>query len=1793
MLMIETGQGLNDTIEPSRAEPALPAPAFRAASSPPRAADAMSRAVRRLLARAARRFSGRRPAASPALPSASPPRSGFRPRPLFARATACLFAAAFALLLGAGAAEATHSGGGTGHEHFTDEGFTQPACTQDPTNCRHRPTGYAVPGPDRGQITIHWELATTGPTTPIQDWRVYLSKSSTTDAPSLDTEDTNDSKRSHTFNNLEIGATYTVGVAIATQSPRLISQISIARLTPLALSTVQSVRDTSLTIRFHVNLAAAASLTNGAFTVKVDGSAVSLSGTPSISGQTVTLTLADAVAVGATVTVSYAKPASGTNNRLRSTRGGEVASFTDRPVVNNTRPPRGPGYSIQCSDYGYWYVHGDISGNPGARSGIACDMAKPGWIFEWNRPGYIKWVYRGDRVVTPYTTSSGSIRTRLAPIDGGNARPPVNQPVANGTHFAAFTYIADASNRAVRGADGSYYRERRISGRWQRSISYGSDMEARRKASWNAHYRWRNLPLVEPVGGTFPSGPPPSPPVFQSAEVSGKTLTVTFDANLDTGLVPSPGAFRVTVNNARRNVASGGVAISGKTVTLTLASAVGDGADTVKVRYTKPSANPLQGSAYGRAVATFADQAVTNNTPETIWSATLTVRQSSLATTAGCDNAISGWECSSRLTDDSFTHGGTNYQVESVFNYPGSGGNRYLEFRLNEAISSDWTLHVGNRQFSVADATLSASDRTAAWSNPGLFWSTNNQKVSLRLTTGGISGSGGDAAVGSDPTVVDEGPGPTSVESVTVASGAGADKTYGLGDTIQVEVTFVGPVEVDTTGGTPRLRIDMDPADWGEKWAAYQSGSGTDTLVFAHTVVEPNLSTQGIAVLENTLELNGGTIGFSSGHAAYLGHTGLAHDANHKVDWQTEPGSGAVGTSGAEPASATGVTVVSSAGADKTYGIGDTIHVRVTFDGTVDVTGTPRLKIDMDPAEWGEKLAAYESGSGTSSLTFAHTVVEPNISTQGIAVLANSLELNGGTIRSGSADAALAHTGLAHDANHKVNWQTQPESGGGADAQTADAQPAVEPGGGPVGTSDPPGGASGDGGTSEPPPPPTVTGLEVVSDPGADDTYMMGDTILIRATFSGPVTVSGSPGLKIDMDPAEWGEKRAAYRSGSGTGSLTFAHTVVEPNYSTQGIAVLANSLSGGTILSKDTDANAALGHTGLGHDSGHKVDWRPAVSVADAQANESGQSGWARGGDGASMAFEVSLDRAFATAEHRVTVDYATADGTAKAGEDYTATSGTLTFAAGERTKTVSVPILDDAIDEGQETFKLRLSNARGARIGDGEATGTISNDDPMPKAWLARFGRAAAEHVTDAIGGRLRGGAPTGVVVGGQSLAFDDTSRVGQEPAATGSRLAGAAPAPPVGSTPRSSLDERGGEDAGDSWRELDMPGLLLASSFHLASAGDPGTSARWSLWGRGARSSFEGSEGALTLSGDVTTATVGFDFERERWLVGVALARSAGEGSYEMGGDCGAGCAGDVESALTGLYPYARYRVSENLFVWGALGHGQGDLTLEPEGGGAIETDIEMNMAAAGARGVLLPARRTGGFELALRADVLFVTTASDAAAGIAEAEAGTSRQRLLLEGSRAYRLGDDARLTATLEVGLRNDAGDAETGSGLEAGGSLRYAAGALSVEVGARGLMTHSADEHEEWGLSGSVRYAPGEGGRGLSVRVGSAWGAAAGGAERIWAQRFGGFSPGAFDPEASLDAEAGYGFDAPRGLLTPYTGVALTGSGETWRAGARWKLGPAFDLALEASLTEPADGDDTESGVLLKGSRRW
>ena len=100
-----------------------------------------------------------------------------------------------------------------------------------------------------------------------------------------------------------------------------------------------------------------------------------------------------------------------------------------------------------------------------------------------------------------------------------------------------------------------------------------------------------------------------------------------------------------------------------------------------------------------------------------------------------------------------------------------------------------------------------------------------------------------------------------------------------------------------------------------------------------------------------------------------------------------------------------------------------------------------------------------------------------------------------------------------------------------------------------------------------------------------------------------------------------------------------------------------------------------------------------------------------AEGGGPAEFTVELST-----ASEQDVTVEYATADGTALAGLDYTAASGTLTIDAGETTGTIAVEVLDDGVVEGEdETFTVELSAPSGATIEDGEGVGTITDDDAV----------------------------------------------------------------------------------------------------------------------------------------------------------------------------------------------------------------------------------------------------------------------------------------------------------------------------------------------------------------------------------------------------------------------------------------------------------------------------------------------
>jgi chitinase len=170
---------------------------------------------------------------------------------------------------------------------------------------------------------------------------------------------------------------------------------------------------------------------------------------------------------------------------------------------------------------------------------------------------------------------------------------------------------------------------------------------------------------------------------------------------------------------------------------------------------------------------------------------------------------------------------------------------------------------------------------------------------------------------------------------------------------------------------------------------------------------------------------------------------------------------------------------------------------------------------------------------------------------------------------------------------------------------------------------------------------------------------------------------------------------------------------------------IVLSEVNGSTVVTIEGNRQTyTLTGVGLGEltmsnivarDPGLRAEWQaaldaapalPGISISDAQLTE-------RDAGTALMVFTVSLSAASATP---VSVSYSTLNGTARAGEDFTASVGTVTFAAGETRKSVSVPVLGDRLVELRESFTIQLSDARGARILDGSATGDIADNDVDP---------------------------------------------------------------------------------------------------------------------------------------------------------------------------------------------------------------------------------------------------------------------------------------------------------------------------------------------------------------------------------------------------------------------------------------------------------------------------------------------
>ena len=708
--------------------------------------------------------------------------------------------------------------------------------------------------------------------------------------------------------------------------------------------------------------------------------------------------------------------------------------------------------------------------------------------------------------------------------------------------------------------------------------------------------------------------------------------------------------------------------------------------------------------------------------------------------------------------------------------------------------------------------------------------------------------------------------------------------------------------------------------------------------------------------------------------------------------------------------------------------------------------------------------------------------------------------------------------------------------------------------------------------------------------------------------------------------------------SGSGAVSITLPAT--------------ANCDSGGAICTSDGRP--------LSNSNSASVIGPVGISVADARVEE---------GAGAVLAFAVTLSRA---ATNALTVDYATSDGSARAGEDYTAASGTLSFQAGESSGTIEVAVLDDAHDEGEETLTLTLSNASGAVVTDGEATGTIENTDLMPAALLARFGRATAEQVVTHIEERMAaprrrgfrarlagrelqpgserdfalgllssfapmGAGPAGAAaMGGAAMGGAGPMAVGPHAAGPGAGAFGAGPAGMTGAmgmtglgggatgmtglgtatgamgmagqhAPMGAATAMGGYGPADGMHGGGLfgsmspgGGLFSNSEFELNGESRGGM---LSVWSSSSRSYFRGMEDALSLDGDVRTTMIGADYARGPLTVGLSVGRTMGLGGYS--GPSG----GRMTTSMTGFYPWAGYQVNDRVSVWGVTGYGTGAVSLTPDGAAALETGVSMAMSAVGTRGELVGSRATGGFALAFKADAMWVGAASDLLEGPAgrlnASEAGVTRVRTALEGSRGFSLGGGRlSLTPSVEVGLRRDGGDAETGAGMDVGGGLAFSdtVSGLSLDVRVRTLVVHQAEGFAERGMSLSFGWDPTPSSPlGLTAKLAPSWGGESrGGAESLWGNQmaYGMGSQQMYGSGDRVDAEVGYGLPVGARLVgTPRVGLATSQYGRDYRFGYGLRILESGSLSFEAGVDaqrreSPMQGG-TSNGFLGRATLGW
>ncbi len=343
---------------------------------------------------------------------------------------------------------------------------------------------------------------------------------------------------------------------------------------------------------------------------------------------------------------------------------------------------------------------------------------------------------------------------------------------------------------------------------------------------------------------------------------------------------------------------------------------------------------------------------------------------------------------------------------------------------------------------------------------------------------------------------------------------------------------------------------------------------------------------------------------------------------------------------------------------------------------------------------------------------------------------------------------------------------------------------------------------------------------------------------------------------------------------------------------------------------------------------------------------------------------------------------------------------------------------------------------------------------------------------------------------------------------------------------------------------------------------------------LWGQGDLQNFNGNitRRGMDYRGLMRSAHVGLDlYNSEQMLVGFSFIRSWAGMNYNADG-----VHGMLGNGMNTAHPYLYWQPNERFSAWVIGGLGRGEVDVNEPGRTHVLT-ADFRMFSGGMRSVLA---KRGNTEVGVVVDFFTARLGTNASEDIERVRGQVGRTRMMLEMVHDKPLAAGRSLSIKAEFGSRHDEGDADRGSGAEAGFRLGFldAASGLDIAWHGRVLLVHESD-YRDFGVGMQVSWDPGKKRRGLQLSMMSSRGQDGGGRTTLWNNSAlvtrpmgSGYMPNA--SQTSTSSEVAYGMDifGGRGLLTPYSRLQLAGYGRDLRVGTELSLLSRWLPALPAKF---------------------